>query len=153
MNKGTLHFTYQLDQIPTSVLVDRLDPLLPSLTVLVNSSLYSGVFPEVFKTALVTPLFKEKSLDQNELKNYCPVSNLSFLSKIIEKLVLSQLSDHLSANNLYNRFQSAYQPGHSAETALLKIVSDLLLALDDGNVSLLALLDLSALHTTSPTSS
>ena len=53
-------------------------------------------------------------------------------------------SDHLSANNLYNRFQSAYRPGHSTETALLKIVNDLLLSLDDGNVFLLALLDLSA---------
>ena len=63
---------------------------------------------------------------------------------IIEKLVLSQLSDHLSANSLYNRFQSAYQPRHSAETALLTIVNDLLLALDDGNVSLLALVNLSA---------
>ena len=78
------------------------------------------------------------------LKDYRPVSNLSFVFKIIEKLVLSQLSDHLFANNLYNRFQSAHRPGHSAETALLKIVNDLLPALDDGNVSLLALLDLSA---------
>ena len=87
---------------------------------------------------------RKKYLDQNELKNYRTVSNLSFVSKIIGKLVLSQLSDHLSANNLYNCFQSAYRPRHSAETALLQIVNDLLLALDDGNVSLLALLDLSA---------
>ena len=78
------------------------------------------------------------------MKNYRPVSNLSFVSKIIEKLVLSQLSDHLSANILYNRFQSAYRPRHSTKTALLKIVNDLLLALEDRNVSLLALLGLSA---------
>ena len=125
--------------------MECLDTFLPSLTALVNSSLSSGVFPAVFKSALVKLLKKKKkSLDQNRLKNYRPVSNLSFVSMIIEKLVLSQLSDHLSANSLYNRFQSAYQPRHSTKTALLKIVNDLLLALDDGNVSLLALLDLSA---------
>ena len=62
----------------------------------------------------------------------------------MKKLISSQLIDHLSAINLYNRFQSAYRPGYSTVTALLKIVNDLLLALDDGNVSLLALLDLSA---------
>ena len=100
--------TCQLDPVPTPLLVECLNTLLPSLTALVNSSLSSGIFPEVFKTALVTQLLKKKSLAQNELKNYRPVSSLSFVCKIIEKLVLSQLSDHLSANNLYNRFQSAY---------------------------------------------
>ena len=69
---------------------------------------------------------------------------MSFFSKIIEQPVRSQLFDHLSANNLYNRFQSAYRLGYSTKTTLLKIVSDLLLALDDDNVSLLALLDLLA---------
>ena len=59
-------------------------------------------------------------------------------------MVLSQLSEHLSTNNLFNPFQSAYRSGHSTETALLKIVNDLLLSLDDGNVTLLTLLDLSA---------
>ena len=104
--------------------MECLDALLPSLTALVNCSLSSGVFPEVFKTALVTPLLKIKKtlkkLDENEPKNYRPVSNLSFVSTIIEKLVLSQLSDHLSADKIYNRCKSAYRPGHSTETALLK---------------------------------
>ena len=79
-----------------------------------------------------------------ELKNFRPISNLSFISKIIEKLVLVQISRHLSANSLLSRFQSAYRPGHYTETALLNIVNDLLLSLDDGNISLLASLDLSA---------
>ena len=86
----------QLDPIPTPLVVECLDTLLPSLTALVNSSLSSGVFPEVLKTALVISLFKKISLDQNELKNYRPVSNLSFVSKIIEKLFfLSSLTTSL----------------------------------------------------------
>ena len=84
------------------------------------------------------------SLDPNCLKNYRPVSNLPFLSKVIEKVVLSQLLQHLNANNLLGVYQSAYRAGHSTETALLKIVNDCLLALDDGKVSVLTLLDLSA---------
>ena len=84
------------------------------------------------------------SLDQEILKNYRPVSNLSFLSKITEKIVLRQLLEHLQRNDLYYPLQSAYRAGHSTETALLKIVNDLLTALDNNNISLLFLLDLPA---------
>ena len=136
--------TCNLDPIPTPLLIECLDSLLPSVTALVNSSLSSGIFPNACKSALVTPLLKKATLDQNELKNYRPVSNLSFISKIIEKVVLAQLSEYLNLNNLFSPFQSAYRPGHSTETALLRIVNDLLLSLNDRKVSILALLDLSA---------
>ena len=83
------------------------------------------------------------SLDHNNLKNYRPVSNLSLLSKILEKK--SQLSAYLlSSNNLFFSAQPACRAGHSTETALLKVVNDILRALDDGNISVLTLLDLSA---------
>ena len=72
------------------------------------------------------------------------MSNVPFLSKILEKDVLRQLLDHLLTNNLFYSHQSAYCVGHSTETALLKIVNDLLSALDEDKVSLLSLLDLSA---------
>ena len=136
--------TCSLDPMPTPLLLEILDCLLPSLTALINSSLSSGLFPQAFKSAIIFPLLKKPSLDPNELKNFRPISNQPFISKIIEKLVLVQISRHLSANNILNQFQSAYRPGHSTETALLKIVNDLLLSLDDGNISLLASLDLSA---------
>ena len=63
---------------------------------------------------------------------------------LLEKLVLSQVSSYLSSHNLYKTCQSAYRPGHSTETALLKVVNDLFLSLNKGNISVLALLDFSS---------
>ena len=78
------------------------------------------------------------------MNNYRPVSNLCFIAKILEKLVLSQVSSYLNSHNLYNTCQSAYRPGHSTETALLKVVNDLFLSHNKGNISVLALLDFSS---------
>ena len=104
----------------------------------------SGIFPQCFKSALVTPILKKKCLDHNDLNNYRPVSNLCFVANILEKLVLSQVSSYLNSHNLCNTCQSVYRPGHSTETALLKVVNDLFLSLSKGNISVLALLDFSS---------
>ncbi|KAK7105200.1 hypothetical protein V1264_016609 [Littorina saxatilis] len=136
--------TCELDPIPSSLLCDCIDDLLPYLTHVINDSLTSGSFPDEFKPAIVRPLIKKPSLDKNSLKNFRPVSNLSFLSKITEKIVLSQLLTHLEQNHLLNTHQSAYRKNHSTETALLKIVNDILLSFDENQVSILTLLDLSS---------
>ena len=62
----------------------------------------------------------------------------------MEKLVLSQVSSYTNSHNLYNTCHSAYCAGHSTETALLKVVNDLFLSLNKGNISVLALLDFSS---------
>ena len=84
------------------------------------------------------------SFDPDDLKNYRPVSNLSFLSKVLERIILSQLNEHLNHNNLLNPLQSAYRPNHSTEPALLRIVNNLLTAMDNNKICILTLLYLSA---------
>ena len=130
--------------IKTKLLIECPDSILPSLTDLFSSSLASGFFPQCFKSALVTPIPKKKCLDHNDLNNYRPVSNLCFIAKILEKLVLSQVSSYIKSHNLYNTCQSAYHPGRSSETALMKVVNDLFLSLTKGNISVLALHDFSS---------
>ena len=119
----------ELDSIPSKLLIECLDSILPSLTDLFNSSVASGIFQQCFKSTLVTPVLKMRCLDHNDLKNYRPVSNLYFIAKILEELVSSQVSSYLKSHNLHNTCQSAYRPGHSTETALLEVVDDLFLSL------------------------
>jgi hypothetical protein len=133
-----------IDPIPTTLLYEHIDTLLPTITRLLNQSLTTGIVPQDFKTAVVKPLLKKSTLDPNVLKNYRPISNLSFLSKILEKIVLHQLSSHLVSNDLLTPHQSAYRPGHSTETVTLRILNDILCSLDENKISVLLLLDLSA---------
>ena len=101
-----------------------------------------------FKESVISPLLKKPTLDKDELSNYRPISNLSLVSKIIERVVKSRLSDHLTSNNLINPHQSAYCKHHSTETALLYIHHHLINAIGSRKISCLCLLDLSAAFAT-----
>jgi hypothetical protein len=83
-------------------------------------------------------------LDPDELKNYRPISNLTFISKVIERIVAKQITRHLDSSKLMPPpLQSAYRWHHSTETALMKVLSDIYDAVDSRKVTLLGLLDLS----------
>ena len=97
--------------------------------------------PNCLKTATVTPLLKKSNLDPDDKKNYRPVSNLPFLSKVKEKIVVKQLDNHMLLNKMYPSNQSAYRKYHSTETALVKIMDDLLITLDNKQCNFLVLLD------------
>ncbi|KAJ8024621.1 hypothetical protein HOLleu_34570 [Holothuria leucospilota] len=84
-----------LDPIPTILFKQCLDSLLPVVTSIVNTSLSSGCLPRILKVAHVTPNLKKPKLDRNDLKNYRPISNLKFISKVIERVVSAQLTSYL----------------------------------------------------------
>ena len=108
--------------------------------IIINLSLWTGIFPVSEKTAIIKPLLKP-GLDHNELNSYRPVSALTFLSKLIESAVLLQLNDFISTTNVIPKEQSAYRKAHSTETALTKVLNDIMINMGTGNASLLILLD------------
>ena len=112
--------------------------LVPTITNIVNLSLISGQFHPTPKESVISPLLKKPTFDKEELLNYRPISNLSLISKIIERFVKSRLMDHLTSNSLLNCHQSAYCKHHSTETALLYIHDYLISAMGSQKVSCLA---------------
>ena len=133
-----------LDPIPTWLIKESRSELLPVMTNIINSSLRSSQVPKSMKSAIVTPLLKKSTLDPDILKNYRPVSNLSYISKLLERVVAGRLTDYMTENNLHEHLQSAYKPGHSTETALVKVQNDILTSIDQHGVVILVMLDLSA---------
>lgn len=104
--------------------------------------------PSSYKEAILTPILKKPDLNTEDQKNYRPISNLSYVSKLIEKIVAKQITNYVSTNNLDEPMQSAYRESHSTETALCKIYNDITLSLDRNECVLFISLDLSAAFVT-----
>ncbi len=132
-----------LDPIPADVFETDMI-MVPLLTTIVNSSLTLSQIPANMKEAMMNLILKKRQLDKDVINNYHPVSNLHFVSKLIERAVVKQLVNHLKANHLSEKFQSAYRHFHSTKTALACVLNDLLIAFDQKQSTFLVLLDLSA---------
>ena len=96
MNKTTC----TLDPFPTSILVAS-DMWIDMIVYIVNLCITTGHFPNTLKSAVVKPLLKKPTLDPHILKNYRPVSNLPFLSKVIEKVIAKQLTAHMLKHDIF----------------------------------------------------
>ena len=111
--------------------------ICPIITSIVNSSINLVVFPDVFKLSTVTPIPKSRNLKAVQaelLMNYRPVANLPFVSKVLEKVVALQLTNHMTRFMLHEPFQSAYKRHHGTETALTRIQNDIWKNMDEGKV-------------------
>ena len=131
------------DAIPTKILEEILDGVLPTLTRIVNASFQQGVFAETWKISIICPLLKKVGVDLLT-KNYCPVSNLKFVSKVMEKYVLKQFINHCNHNILIPEYQSACHSNYSCETAAVKLVDDILNNMESKKGTALMAIDLSA---------
>ena len=110
---------------------------------IINLSISQSRFPSNEKVALIKPTYKGKG-DVNDLNSYRPISNLSYLSKLIETTISEQLCTHIREIGAIPENQSAYRAGHSTETTLCSIMNDMISMLDNGKCGILIMLDLSA---------
>jgi hypothetical protein len=138
----------ELDPLPTWLIKECVNDtcIVPFITCIINKSLVSGIFPSDLRLAYnyIRPLLKKSGLDKEDLNNFRPVANLSFLGKMIERVVSPRLLSVIAEYDLQDPFQSAYRANHSTETALLRVHNDILRAMDSGKITALILLDLSA---------
>ena len=128
----------ELDPAPTWLVKKFSNELSPSIAIPFNSSMSTGTFP------VVTPILQKSTLDSNDTVNYRLVSNLTFLSKLLERAAHHQLKEYINLNNLLPVFKSAYRSFRSTGMAVLRVLCDAYSAADRGLVTLLGFIDLSA---------
>ena len=133
-----------LDPVPTWLVKQLSGVFAPVIANLCNTSFDQRTLPADQKRAITRPLLKKPSLDASDVNNYRPISNLSFLSKTIERLVDGRIVSFADENSLFPVYQSAYRAQHSTETALVHLYNDMILTIDSGEVGALVLLDMSA---------
>ncbi|CAG9130076.1 unnamed protein product [Plutella xylostella] len=128
------------DSISRKMVLPILDIILPVISHILNFSISSNTFPSTWKDAQVTPLPKKSN---PSFSDYRPISILPFLSKVLERLVHHQLNRFLVRNDLMNPYQSGFRPGHSTVTALVQITDDVRQGMENGELTVLSLLDFS----------
>ena len=117
------------DEISNKLLKSIKDEIAKPLTIIINQSLKTGIFPEALKIAKVKPLYKKG--DNFCLNNYRPISLLPTISKIFERVMFTQLYSYLNAHNLLSEQQYGFRSQHSTELACVKLVDYITTEMDN----------------------
>ena len=108
---------------------------------IINTSIDQEIFPKQWKISRVCPI--PKTDNPTSIKDYRPISVLSVLSKVYERVILNQLWSFIKTQNLYSINQSGFRKGHSTNTLLLKLRDDIRMAMNRSEVALSILIDYS----------
>ena len=127
-NKNSCGF----DNLSTKIIKALRDYLIKPLILIINQILYTGVFPSQLKIAKVIPIFKKD--DNKMFNNYRPISLLPVLSKVVEKVISSQINVFFKTNNLFYDSQYGFRPGHSTEYAAIEITDRIISAMDKNKI-------------------
>ena len=134
--------SFGLDELDTYVIKLIHKEILPVVTHIVNLSIASQEFPSLWKSTKVVPLFKKG--DRLDTKNYRPVAIVPILSKVLERVVFNQLSTYLETNKLMHPNHHAYRVNHNTTTALVQMYDGWMQAIENGLLTGICLLDMSA---------
>ena len=135
--------TSPIDPLPAKLMSKCVHILLPTILTIINKSLSEGTV-EGLKHSIITPIYKGKNSDTNEYKSYRPIFNIPFLSKLTEKVVLKQFSEHIRNSPYDSPYQHGYKKCHSTETMLLEMYDEILLGFDKDFCTVLVMIDMSA---------
>ena len=131
------------DGISTNFLKKYSNVLYKPLTIIINQSLITGIFPDNLKTAKVIPIYKEKGLDINSLNSYRPISILPSISKIFEKIIYDQVYSHFTDFDLFHHSQYGFRTNHSTEHAIIELTEKIHKYLDKNITPIATFMDLS----------
>ena len=129
-----------LDKLSSRLIRECADLISPYISIIFNCCLTTGTFPDDWKLAKVTPIFKQG--DRSDMNNYRPISVISAIAKVFERIVYNQLSSYLSENNILSKYQSGFRSFHSTVTASLEATDNWAFNIDRGYVNAVVFLDL-----------